>query len=416
MRNNVKVSFWLIKSKKNPNRQHPLYMKIFFQGKGIKVSTGHYVATPLWDKKKKKVKGSTHEAHAINESLASLRAQVIMVVNKLVLTGQPFNVHVIKDRLSGKENKNITLLHACDNYLNMMKSLTSEYSKPTIIKYANTKLRLSEYMRSKYSRSDLYLYELDFEFIKDWEIFLKTKFNNSQVTCYKHFQRFTRIIRVSMQKGYLQKYPFDDYTIKLPRKEVQFLTTEEINKIDNLPLEIERLAVVRDMFIFSCYTGLAFMEASNLTKENLYIGNDGELWLRMVRQKTKKEFKLPLLPQAIKIIEKYRDHPISVRKNRLLPIGSNQKFNAYLQEIGDLCGIKRKLHHHLARKSFSVSIALANNVPVETLSRMLGHSSINVTLNAYASITDDKISEDFRNLKKNLAARNRVRKKKETQQ
>ncbi|MBX2901456.1 MAG: site-specific integrase [Cyclobacteriaceae bacterium] len=412
MRNNVKISFWLIKSKHNPSKQCPLYMKIFFQGKGIKVATGHYINPTHWDKKKKKLKGSTQEAHTINESLASLRAQVIMIVNKLILAGVPFNIHTIKDRLSGKEHKNITVTQACDNYIDMMKSLSVEYSKPTIIKYRNTKLRLMEYMRSKYGRGDLFLYELNNEFIREWEMFLKTKIGNSQVTCYKHYQRFTRMIRVAMQKGYLQKYPFDDYTIKLPKKEVQFLTIEEIGIIEDKHFEIERLEIVKDMFIFSCYTGLAFMEVTNLTEENLYIGNDNELWLKMVRQKTKKEFKIPLLPQAIKIINKYKDHPFSIKKKRLLPIPTNQKFNAYIQEVGDICGIKKKLHHHLARKSFSVSIALANNVPVETLSKMLGHSSISVTLNAYASITDQKISNDFANLKKNLAARNKSRKKK----
>jgi integrase len=387
-------------------------MKIFFEGKGVKVSTGHYINPLIWDKKKKKLKGITQEAYAINESLAALRAQVIMIVNKLVMDGIPFNVYTIRERLSGKETKNITLLHACDIYLNMMKEMKSEYSQPTIIKYTNTKLRLTEYMKSKYNRTDLFLYELNLEFISDWEIFLKNKFNNSQTTCYKHYQRFTRIIKVSMQKGYLQKYPFDEYKIKLPRKEVQFLTIEEINKIENQHFEIERLEIVKDMFIFSCYSGLAFMEVSNLTQDNLFVNNDGFLWLKMVRQKTKKEFKIPLLPKAIKIIDKYKDHPISMRKRRLLPIPTNQKFNAYIQEIGDICGIKKKLHHHLARKSFSVSIALANNVPIESLSRMLGHASVAVTLQAYASITDDKISEDFKNLRKNLAARNRVKKKK----
>lgn len=412
MRNNVKVSFWLLKSIRNPQKQNPLYMKIFFQGKGIKISTGHYINSILWDKKKKRVKGSDFEAQAINESLSSLRAQVIMTVNKLILEDQPFNVYKIKERIAGKENKSITLLSACDMYLEMMRSLPNEYAKPTIIKYSNTKLRLSEYTETKYRRNDILLYELDFNFIQGFEIFLKTQFNNSQVTCYKHYQRFTRIIRVSMQKGYLQKYPFDDYKIKLPRKEVKFLTIEEIAKIENLNLEIERLAIVRDLFIFSCYTGLAFTEASNLTAQNIYRGNDNELWLSSLRQKTKKDFKVPLLPQAIKIIEKYRNHPISVRRKKLLPIPSNQKFNAYLQEIGDLCGIKKKLHHHLARKSFSVSIALANNVPVETLSRVLGHSSINVTLNAYASITDQKISEDFKSLRQRLVIRNRKPRKK----
>lgn len=407
MRNNVKISFQLFKSKSNSQKQNPLYMKLFFQGKGTRISTGHFIFARDWDKKKKKVKGSADQVHAINESLNSLRAQVTMIVNKLVLDGIPFNIHTIRDRLSGKEHKNITLLQGCDIYINMMKGLPLEYAKPTLIKYTNTKLRLSEFMKSKYTRVDLFLYELNLDFIRDFEIFLKQKFSNSQTTCYKHYQRFTRMIRYCQQKGYLQKYPFDDYKIKLPKKEVQFLTIEEINKIENQHFEIERLEIVKDLFIFSCYSGLAFMEVSNLTEDNLYIGNDGEVWLKMVRQKTKKEFKVPLLPKALKIIEKYKDHPLSIRRRRLLPIPSNQRFNGYIQEIGDICGIKKKLHHHLARKSFSVSIALANNVPIESLSRMLGHASVAVTLQAYASITDEKISEDFRDLRKRLAVRNK---------
>ncbi len=412
MRNNVKITFQLFTSKTNSLKQNPLYMKLYFNNKGVRISTGHYIHAREWDKKKRRLKGNNDEVIAINESLNSLRAQVIMTVNKLVLDGVPFNVHTIKDRLSGKEYKNITLIQACDIYLQMMKGLPLEYAKPTLIKYTNTKLRLSEFMKSKYSRVDLFLYELNVDFIRDFELFLKQKFTNSQTTCYKHYQRFTRMIRYAMQKGYLQKYPFDDYKIRLPKKEVQFLTIEEINKIENHHFDIERLEIVKDLFIFSCYSGLAFMEVSNLTEDNLYIGNDGEVWLKMVRQKTKKEFKVPLLPKALKIIEKYRDHPLSVRRRKLLPIPSNQRFNGYIQEIGEICGIKKKLHHHLARKSFSVSIALANNVPIESLSRMLGHASVAVTLQAYASITDEKISEDFRDLRKRLVIRNRVMKAK----
>jgi hypothetical protein len=191
MRNNVKISYQLFLSKTNPLRQNPLYMKLYFNKKGTRISTGHYIHARDWDKKKKKVRGSTDEAHAINESLNSLRAQVIMVVNKLVLDGIPFNVHTIKDKLSGKEHKNITLLRACDLYLEMMKGLPLEYAKTTLIKYTNTKLCLSEFMKAKFNRADLYLYELDVDFIRGFELFLKQEFTNSQTTCYKHFQRFT---------------------------------------------------------------------------------------------------------------------------------------------------------------------------------------------------------------------------------
>ncbi len=205
MRNNIKIQFHLLKSRVNSHKQSPIYMKLFFHGKSSRISAGHYIHAQDWDKKKKKIKGNSDQAHAINESLNSLRAQVTMIVNKLVLDGVPFNVHTIIDKLSGKELKNITVPQACDNYLQMMKGLPLEYAKPTLIKYTNTKLRLNEFMKAKYGRVDLFLYELNIDFIREFEVFLKQKFSNSQTTCYKHYQRFTRMIRYAMQKGFLQK-------------------------------------------------------------------------------------------------------------------------------------------------------------------------------------------------------------------
>lgn len=402
MRNNVKVSFWLFRSKANNTKESPIYMSIYFRGKGIKISTGHYVKPDLWDKKKKLLKSKTDGATAINDSLNALRTQVILAVNKLVVEGVPFSVFTIRDRLNAKEHKTVTVLQACDMYLESMKELKQEYSKPTVIKYTNTKLRVGEFIRSKYGRHDMYLYELDYDFIADFENFLKTHYQNGQTTCYKHYQRFTRIIRVALQKGHLHKYPFTGYSIKLPKKPVEYLTMEEIQRIQNASFNVERLEIVKDLFVFSCYCGLAYMEVANLTATNLYAGNDGETWIRMVRQKTGKEFRIPLLPEAVKIINKYKNHRVAKARNRLLPVPSNQKLNAYLAEIQDIVGITKKLHFHLARKSFSVSVILGNSLPIETLSHLLGHSSIKVTIDAYSGISDSKISNDFKELRKKL--------------
>lgn len=386
-------------------------MSIYFKGKGIKISTGHYIKHDLWDKKKKLLKSKTEGATAINDSLNALKTQVILTVNKLVVEGVPFSVFTVRDRLNAKEHKTVTALQACDMYLESIKELKQEYSKPTVIKYTNTKLRVGEFIKQKYGRHDMFLYELDYDFIADFETFLKTNYNNGQTTCYKHYQRFTRIIRVALQKGHLHKYPFTGYSIKLPKKTVEYLTMEEIQRIQNTTFGVERLEIVKDLFIFSCYCGLAYMEVANLTAENLYTGNDNETWLRMVRQKTKKEFRIPLLPEALKIIHKYKNHRLSKARNKLLPVPSNQKLNAYLAEIQDIVGITKKLHFHLARKSFSVSVILGNSLPIETLSHLLGHSSIKVTIDAYSGITDSKISRDFKELRKKLDKNRRFRSK-----
>lgn len=407
MHHNVKTSFWIVKSKRNKNRECPIYLRINMEDSSAMLSTGHYVLASEWDKRKKKLNGNSLEAITINQALSTLKTEVLQTVHQLQLEGRPVNAHIIKDRLTGRNTKKYTLLKAYKEHLKRMEDLLgTDYSKPTIIKYRNTYKRLKEFIRKQYRRNDVNLFELDFEFMERFIDFLKTTYNNSQTTCYKHYQRSTKVVRVLLRQGYLDRYPIEGYSIKLPKKKVEFLTIEEINKIEDTSFEIDRLNQIKDMFVFSCYTGLAFKEVENLSPDNIVYDQD-EVWIELVRQKTKKEFKIPLLPKAIEILDKYKDHPLCLKRNRCLPVPSNQKFNAYLKEIGEVAGIRKKLHHHLARKSFSVSIILRNSVPIETLSLLLGHSSIKVTVDAYSAITDEKIRNDFRKLKDSLGDYNK---------
>lgn len=406
MHQTVKSSFWIVKAKKNKTRKCPIYLRIKLGDSISMLSTGYYVLPSQWDKRQKRLKGNSNENLVVNQALSSLKTEVLKTVHQLQLEGRQVNSHILKDRLKGKDKKTHTLLKAYKDYLKHMKELVgTEYTQPTLIKYKNTHIRLKEFIRKDCGRNDIHLFELNYDFMQRFIDFLKTAYGNSQTTCYKHYQRFTKVVRVLMRKGYIDKYPFEGYQIKLPKKKVQFLTIEEINQIENTEFEIDRLTQIKDMFIFSCYTGLAFKEVENLSPDHLY-HDQGEVWIELVRQKTQKDFKIPLLPKAIEILEKYKDHPICIKRNRCLPVPSNQKFNAYLKEIGEIAGIKKKLHHHLARKSYSVSIVLRNSVPIETLSLLLGHSSIKVTVDAYSAITDDKIRNDFRKLKDNLYKEN----------
>ncbi|MGI6305557.1 MAG: phage integrase SAM-like domain-containing protein [Bacteroidales bacterium] len=192
---------------------------------------------------------------------------MLQIINQLNVSGKPYNIHTIQKTLDGNETSQLTVLKIYDEQLAEMKKLRGkDFTSATIIKYTNTYLRLKQYMKYKYHRSDMFLYELNYQFMSGFEAFLKQKFNNSTTTCYKHYQRFTRVIHKAMHKGYIEKYPFENYKIKLPKKRIQYLTQEEIDRIDQTNFQVERLNVIRDIFIFCIYTGLAFAEVESLTQ------------------------------------------------------------------------------------------------------------------------------------------------------
>lgn len=404
MEKQVKISFWLYHAKRNARRLTPIYMRVQYDYEFFTKTTGHYIKASMWDKKSMKVKGANAEVDAINDSLESKKIQVLMVVNKLILRNQPFNIHTIREHLEGKHQVRYTLMSVCNEYIRFMKKLeVKEYAKVTIIKYTNTKLRLQQYLKYRFKRNDIYLYELNFDFIQNWEVFLRNRFDNSTTTCYKHYQRFTRIVNWAIQKGYLDKYPFSDYRIRLPKKKVEYLTMDEITRIDETDYKVPRLNVISDIFVFCCYTGLPYTEVANLKPDNIIQGIDREPWLDITRQKTKKPYQVPLLPRALEILKKYENNPTCQKKRKLLPVPSNVKYNAYLKEIAHVCGIHKHLTTHLARKSFSVSLMLANGVNIGVLSKTLGHSSIQVTLDSYASIIDEMVLKDIRMIRKKFS-------------
>lgn len=177
--------------------------------------------------------------------------------------------------------------------------------------------------------------------------------------------------------------------------------------MDQKEISIARLSEVRDVFLFCCYTGFAYSDIYNFEYNAITKGMDGEYWLSTERQKTGVKESVPLLPVAMGIITKYRGHPYCISANRLLPVNSNQRYNAYLKEIADICGIEKKITSHIARHTFATTVTLANGVPIETVSSMLGHSSIRTT-QVYAKVIEKKVSEDMQNLKEKLSQKNKT--------
>jgi integrase len=352
------------------------------------------------------LKGATQEIFTINAQLDSIKVKVLQIVNQLSLLGKPFNINTIKKMLEGNETNQITLMRVCDEQIAEMQKLKGkDYAPSTIIKYKNTVLRLRQFLKYKFKRSDIYLYELNYYFISEFESFLKQKYDNSVGTCYKHYQRLTRFIHKAMQKGYIEKYPFENYKIRQPRKLIKYLTQEEINRIEQKDFKVPRLNTIRDIFIFCCYTGLAYAEVESITPDNITVGMDGDLWLNIHRKKTKKEYQVPLLQKSLDILERYKNHPTCLKRGKCLPEPSNVKYNAYLKEIGDIAGIPKNkpLVTHLARKTFATTIALTNSMNIGVLSKILGHNSIKVTLDSYGTIIDELMLRNVKELKEKLS-------------
>jgi integrase len=406
MKSSVKVTFWLNKTKKNSLNLVPVYLRVWYDYTHFSKATGIWVRLQDWDKKVMRLKGASLEVDTTNTQLENLKIKVLQISNQLSLQGKPFNVHTIRKVMEGNEASQITLMRVCDEQIKEMQKLRGkDFAPSTIIKYKNTVLRLRQFLKYKYKRTDIFLYELNYYFISEFEAFLKHKFDNSTTTCYKHYQRLTRMIHNAMHKGYLDKYPFENYKIRQPKKKIEYLTQDEIDRIEKKEFKIERLGVMRDIFIFCCYTGLAYAEVEALCPDNITTGIDGEPWLNIHRKKTKKDYQIPLFDKALAILEKYKNHPRCVKRDRCLPVPSNVKYNAYLKEIGDMAEIPKDkpLVSHLARKTFACTIGLANGMNIAVLSKILGHASIQVTLDSYATVIDSLMLQNVRDLKGILA-------------
>ena len=395
----VKLSFWIRSSQKTNQRKAPIYLRIQQGDIRTHHSLGEYINLSTWDKKAQRVKGNGIETEAINGKLDAVKARALKIYNELLISGEPFNPHTIKDRLVNGSTQAMTFDELMEEHIQKMIALKGKsYSQPTIIKYRNSQLRVNEYVKKRFKRNDIYLYELDYDFIKEFESFLKIEYNNSNTTCAKHFQRISRVVRIALNRGFINRYPFGEYKPKIDKSELVYLTYEEIQKIEAKTFSIPRLEMVKKVFLFSCFSGLSFKEMENLEPKNI-ITSDGEVyWLSMVRQKTKKQYKVVLLPQAYQLLQDMKVYESHIPKGKLVPIMSNQKYNSYLKEIADHCDIPKVLTSHVGRKSFSIGIALRSSVSIELLSALLGHSSIRVTTDYYTKITDEVMIDGVKNL------------------
>lgn len=403
MKANLVILFYLKRAKVNQQGLVPIFQRITVEGKRLDISTGKYIDPSKWSVDGAKMKGLSEEARSINIHLDKLKAKVLDAEKQLSNQDKPLTFENFKNALQEKGERKRTIIPIFKEHNRKVEKLLGQGFAPLTLKRYNTALsHVESFLKWKFNVSDIEIERINHAFINDFDFYLRSERNCNNNTAIKYVKNFGKIVRECVANGWLTVDPFLNYKQKMKEVVREYLTEEEVETILNKQFASERLEAVRDIFIFSCFTGLAYVDTKNLTNENLSFGIDGGKWIFTSRQKTETASRIPLLPIAEMIIEKYRNHQYCINKGVLLPVMSNQKMNSYLKEIADFCSIPKELTYHIARHTFATTITLTNGVPIETVSKMLGHTSIKTTQH-YAKILDQKVSDDMQILKNKLS-------------
>ena len=403
-----KVQFYL-KKQKTKNGDAQLYIRIVVDLKRAEIATTHYIPISAWNQKTRKVKPSFTKATFLNAYIDKVINDINQIFIQEASLGNIVSSVDIKNKYLGVDEKPTqkTILDALDYHNTKMedKVRIGQTAKKTYTRYVITKKKVKDFMKHQYKTNDMLLSDLRLRFATELEHYLLTQDNLHINTAHKYIKNIKTVLNMAVGLDWISSNPFNNFrcTYIAPKREV--LTQEEIDRIRFKEISIKRLAEVRDVFIFCCYTGFAYSDIYKFEYDAITKGIDGEFWLATERQKTGVKESVPLLPVALEIIEKYRDHPYCKNKNRLLPVNSNQRYNGYLKEIADICGINKKITSHIARHTFATTVTLSNGVPIETVSSMLGHSSIRTT-QIYAKVVESKVSQDMKSLKNILSQQN----------
>jgi site-specific recombinase XerD len=395
--------FYLKKPRGYTSGDRPIYLRITVDGTVTELSIQRSWDPASWNAKSYRANGKTASAKALNAYLDTLQAKVYEAKLQLIQNGNPVTAPNIKSLLLGQgiasveRPRMIMELFAYHNQ-QMAALVGKEFAPGTLERYETSLKHTRSFLEWNYKVSDLDIRKLDFEFITDYEFWLKTVRHCGHNSAIKYLSNFRKIVKRCIQNGWLPGDPFTGFKMTKREVERQALTQEQLEAISAKHFVSERLTQVRDIFLFSCYTGLAYADVQKLRRSDIVTGIDGEKWIYTKRQKTDSPFHIPILPPALEIMHRYADHPQAVNSDRVLPVLSNQKMNAYLKEIADVCGIPQDLTFHIARHTFATTVTLSNGVPIETVSKMLGHRNLTTTQH-YAKILDRKISQDMQALK-----------------
>ena len=393
----LKILFVISPSRINKKGLVPLFCRLTFMSKRKQFATGLFIKPDDWDSKRQIAHPPNDQNTFINNEMSLIKTKLIQAFLLLQVKENSFTAEDIYKTFKGEKiQKEYNVIEFYKHYLNRLKTLVGiDIKLVTWNKFLYIKDDVKTFVKRKYKTNDIQLKHLEANFLTELEYYFKVEKKLKQITINKKIQRFRKVIKMAVAEGYLEKDPFMLYKSKQVKKEIIYLTPEELEQFEKHVFTQRRLQVVQDLFVFSCYTGLAYNELSKLDKSHILKGFDDNLWIQMKREKTNKPFSVPLLPKPLLLIKKYRS-----ADSKVFPVISNQKYNSYLKELSTIIGIDKKLTTHTARRTFASTVLLYNDVPMEIVSELLGHSSMKITQDSYGKIVQKKISEEMIRLNK----------------
>ena len=390
----IVVYFSIRASKKNKKGLSPIEVSISYGGERIYFSTGKFAKASDWNKQKQMVKGNTSEAQLINDYLIELRNKIYEKEVELMKKGYMVTVHLLKDAIYNKVEilKDKTLMQVISEHNDGKKKLLGNGIAPaTYYCFEYSRRLLLEFMQKEYKRDDISLNEMNLGFIQSFHTFLLSDKGMSQNTCTKHLKYLKSIIGIAVSNNYISYNMLANYKVERKPVDIDFLTEEELRRVINFDTPIPRLEKARDFFLFGCFTGLAYIDIKTLMPEHFEKDDEGRIWIKKKRVKTGILSRIPLLPMAKMILEKYKG------RDKLLPIQDASDINKYLKDIAIYCNIDKHITFHTSRHTFASTVTLANNISLEVVSKMLGHTNTRMTTH-YAKLLDKYIGEQMDNI------------------
>lgn len=396
------IHFW-INTAKRKGELAPIYARVTVDGKRAEISLKRQTKVTYWDTKSKKTTSRTPEGKELNAYLDQVKSKLLLCYKQLTSDFELVTANSIKARFVGQDEKYKTLM---DLVAYHNENMAGVLRQGTLKNYYTTKNYLKRFLVNKKKTTDIYLKHLKYSFIIDFEQYLRkgpslqnaNPLNNNGIM--KHLERLRKLMNFAMDLEWLDKNPFARYKLKFNKHKKEFLSKEELEIFKEATILDRGHQNVLDVFLFACYTGLSYTDVRNLNEDNITRGIDGNYWIFTQREKNEQPVKIPLLDEAWNILKKYGTY--SEKNNgQLLPVYSNQKVNTYLKEIAGSLNIYKNLTFHSARHTFATTVMLSNGVPIETVSKLLGHTKISTT-QVYARVLEEKISSDIKNLKNKL--------------
>ncbi len=392
----VKILFWIKKRGKKQGKAM-LYLRLTVNSKRVDISLNKKVEIIRWSAQKQRLKPNNPQAQQINSFLNNIETKIHQHENAMAHESKMLTCESIKSYLFGKSEDLPSLIKLFEYHQLKMDDILT-YG--TLKNYKTTKKYILEFLKLEYKTSDVYLKQINYKFLVDFDAFLRKKPGLTNNGVMKHIERFKKLMNFAHSLEWIDKNPAKFFKLSYHKVDVNYLDKDELAKIESVKLEKSYHVIVRDIFVFACYTGLAYADVYNLTSDNIQRGIDGQNWIYTRRQKTKSKVRIPLLNKPLALLQHYKNHP-KCKEDQVLPIFSNQKTNKYLKEVAKLARIKKHISFHTARHTFATTVTLINGVPIESISKLLGHTKLSTT-QIYARIIDNKLADDFKQLRNKL--------------